>query len=167
MDDVEDILEAFGDIDDIVEEVFEPDDLFEDFHEEPLKIAAAILAAIGAVFTVLMVLVLLVILSFRFGFFLVVASLAVFGVLVTVIAVGVFLSARTDVPHRVQRKINRARASSEDRSSDARTSEEEAIERLRDQYAEGEMTVEEFEVAVEEVIQSEDPATVVREYERE
>ncbi len=166
MDDLEDVFEAFDDIDDIVEEVLDPEDLFEDFREEPLKIAAALAAAIGAAFTALMLVVVLVVLGLRFGLLLVVAGLTVVGVFVTVLALGVFLWARTDVPHRVQRKINRARAVDDERSSEASMTEEEAIERLRDQYADGEMTVAEFEDAVEEVIQREDPRAVVREHER-
>ena len=174
MDDLDDIAEAVVDVEDIAEEVFEPDELLEDFEANPLGILLALIAAGAALFTLLMVAVLAVLFAFRFGLLPIVVALLVFGLLVTLLAVGGFLYVRSGVPHRVERKINRKRAEVDDRGDEqAAMTEEEAIDELRNQYATGELTEEELEEALEDVITSDDPERVVRahdpddEYERE
>lgn len=179
MDDLEDILEAVIDVEDIVEEVLEPEDLVEDFHEEPLKILLAFVAAGAAAFTLLAALALVVLLALRIGLFGFLVGLTLLGLLVTALAVGAFLSVRSDLPHRVQRKLNRARSvarESSDRGAgaprgadgeDPETAEERAIDELRERYAEKEITLEEFEDRLEEILGDEESEEVKYERERE
>lgn len=167
MADLDDILEALVDVEEITEELFEPLELLEDIVEEPLKIVSALLVGAGVLVTLLLLLVtLLVVLFFRTGLVFVLLGLTVLAGLLTALVVAVFLSVRTDVPHRVQRKINRIRSSESPQSPQSGgMTEEEAIDRLRDEYAEQHITIEQFEAGLEEIMAREDPKTVVREYE--
>jgi uncharacterized membrane protein len=168
MDDIEDIVEAIVDVEEITEEIFEPEELLEDFAVSPVSILFALVTAVAALFTLLMVAALVVLFAFQYGVFPIVAVLAVFGFLVTVLALGGFLYVRTGIPHRIQRKINRTRAEADDdEPEDAAMTEEEAIEELRDRYATGEINEAELEKALDAVITSENPGAVLREYEYE
>lgn len=167
MDDIEDVVEAVVDVEEITEEIFEPEELLEDFAANPVSILFALVTAVAALFTLLMVAALVVLFAFQYGLFPIVAVLSVFGLLVTVLALGGFLYVRTGIPHRIQRKIDRTRAEvDDDEAEDAAMTEEEAIEELRDRYATGEINEVELEKALEAVITSEEPEAVLREYEQ-
>lgn len=176
MDDLDDILEAVVDVEDVAEEILDPDELIEDLVADPLEVLVALVAAAAALFTLAVGAVLLLLVAFQFGFVPVVAALTALGLLATVLAVGLFAYVRTDVPRRVERRIERAREqAAESRGEngaasadeDGMTTEEDAIERLRELYAEREISVHELEEGLEDVMRSDDPESVVREYERE
>ena len=162
MVDVEDFVEALVDIEDIVEEIADPEELLEDFVEAPLLIVLALGAAIAAIVTALLVVATLVFLLFAVGPVVVVASLAIVGVFLTTFAVAGFVYFRTDVPSDVQRMIEAARGrSDETRKEGASMSEQEAIDELKARYAEGELTESELELALEDVLTSDDPGRVL------
>ena len=166
MDDVEDIVEAVFDLEDIVEEVGDPEELLDDFDRHPATVAVAFLTVGAALVAALLLLVTLAFLIFEFGFFPVVAALALVALLATVLAFVVFLFVRTDLPHRVERKIDRAHSEADDTpTADARMTEDEAVDELKALYAEGELGERELEQALDETIGSDDPEAVVRTYE--
>lgn len=181
MDDLDDIVEAVIDVEDVAEELLDPDELIEDLVADPLEVLIALFAAAAALFTLMIGAILLILVVFQYGLVPIVAALTVLGLLATTIAIGLFLYVRTDVPRRVERRIERARERAADSrgaeaagdgtgtraDGDAATSEEEAIERLREQYAEREISVRELEAGLEEIMGSDDPGRVVREYEEE
>lgn len=113
---------------------------------------------------------LVALLLFESGLVVLVAVVVAFGFVVTAVAVAAFLFVRTDVPHRVERRVDRARDrvdGSPRTGRDAGMTEEAAIDRLRDLYAEGHLDERELEDGLEAVIAGDDPEAVVREYERE
>jgi len=168
MDDIDDIVEGVFDIEEIAEEVADPEDLIEDFVEDPLTILVALVAAGAALFTLLMVLVTIVFLAFEFGLLLVVVGLAVLGLLATVLAVAAFLYLRRGIPHEVRREISEARRRADDgHPRDGSMTEQEAIDELKEQYAEGELSDRELETALEAAITSDRPEAVVARYERD
>jgi len=162
MVDIEDLVEAVVDIEDVVEEIAEPEELLEDFVDNPLLIAFALVAAAAALVTVLLVTATLLFLLFAVGPVAVVASLAIVGVLLTILAVTGFVYLRTDIPSDVRQKIEAARERSDDtRKRGASMSEQEAIDELKTQYAEGALTESELERALEDVLTSNEPERVV------
>jgi uncharacterized membrane protein len=167
MDDIDDIVEGLFDIEEIAEEVADPEDLIEDFVEDPLTILVALVAAGAALFTLLMVLVTIVFLAFEFGLLLVVVGLTMLGLLATVLAVAAFLSLRRGIPHEVRREISEARRRADDHPSDGSMTEQEAIDELKEQYAEGQLSDRELETALEAAITSDRPEEVVARYERD
>ena len=162
MVDLEDLVDAVVDIVDIVEELADPEELLEDLVENPLLVVLALGAAVAAVLTVLLFLVALLFLVFAIGPVAVVATLAVLGVSLTVLAVAGFVYFRTEIPAGVQRKIEAALAQSDDTRHEGESmSEQEAIEALKGQYAAGDLTELELELALERVLTSDDPGRVV------
>lgn len=162
MADAEDIVEAVLDIEDIVEEVAEPEDLLEDFVENPLLIVFALVAAATALFTLLLLAAAVIFLVFAVGPVAVVVALALVGLVLSGLAVAGFVYFRTDIPSDIQQKIETARQRSADTPEhDATMSEQEAIDELKSQYAQGELTDRELERALEEVMTSDDPERVV------
>lgn len=162
MDDLEDIVEAVVDIEDIVEEIAEPDELIEDFVESPLLIALALAAALGAVLTVLLIAATLLFVLFAVGPVVVVGFLAVVFLFVTLLAVGGFVYFRTDIPSDVQRKLETALEGADDTpQANAKMTEQEAIEALKQQYANGDLDGYELEQALEDVLTSDQPERVV------
>ena len=161
MDDLEDVVEAVVDIEDIVEEIAEPAELIEDFIESPLLIALALGAVLAAVITGLLVVATLVFLLFA-GPVLVVGFLAMVFLFLTLLAVGSFVYFRTDIPSDVQHKIDTALEQSDDTPRDnSELTEQEAIERLKTQYANGDLDEYELERALDDVLTSERPERVV------
>ncbi|WP_267639578.1 hypothetical protein [Haloarchaeobius amylolyticus] len=162
MVDLEDLVDAVDDIEDIVEELTDPAEFLEDLVENPLLVVLALGAAAAAVVTVLLVLATLLFLVFAVGPVAVLVTLAVLGLFVTMLAVSGFVYLRTDIPARVQRKIDAAKERSDtSRKEGAAMSEEEAIEELKTQYAEGRLTDAELEDALEAVFTSDTPERVV------
>mgnify|MGYP006280286799 FL=1 len=161
MDDLEDIVEAVVDIEDIVEEVAEPAELIEDFVESPLLIALALGAVLAAAVTVLLVLATILFVLFA-GPVLVVGFLAMVFLFFTLLAVGGFIYFRTDIPSDVQRKIDSALERSDNTPREnSEMTEQEAIERLKTQYANDELDDYELERALEDVLTSDRPERVV------
>jgi predicted membrane protein len=164
--DLDDVVEAAVDIEDIAEEVAEPEDLIEDFVESPAVVLVGLFAAGAAVFTLLM-LVLAIVAAFAFGFLWVLVIFALLGLFATIGAIAVFLYVRTDIQSDVRRRIEDAREQADDSpKADARMTEEEAIEELRELYATGEIDDHELDEALEAALTSDDPERVVRKYER-
>jgi hypothetical protein len=162
MVDLEDFVEAVVDIEDIVEELADPEEFLEDFVESPLLVVFALGAAAAALITVLLVIATLLFLLFAVGPVAVLASLAIVGILLTILAVSGFVYFQTDIPSHVQRKIDTARERSDStRKQGGSMSEQEAIDELKAQYAQGELTESELERALEEVLTSETPERVV------
>jgi uncharacterized protein (DUF58 family) len=162
MVDLEDLVEAVVDIEDIAEEVLEPAELLEDFIETPLLVAFALGAVVAAILTVLLLLLTLLLLLFAIGPVAVAASLVIIGGLVTMLAVAGFVYLRPNIPSSVRRKIEAARARSDDTCRDgASMSEQEAIDELKAQYVEGKLTEPELERALDDVLSSNDPGRVV------
>jgi membrane protein implicated in regulation of membrane protease activity len=161
MDDLEDIVEAVVDIEDIVEEVTDPEELFEDFIESPLLILLALGAVAAAVVTALLVVATLLFVVFA-GPVLLVGLLALAGFGATALAVGAFVYLRTDIPSDVQRKIETALEQSDDtRRPDAEMTETEAISAIKNEYADGNLDDYELEQALDDVLTSDRPETVV------
>ena len=147
MDDLDDIVEAVVDIEDIVEEVAEP---------------AELIAVLAAAVTVLLILATILFLLFA-GPVLVVGFLAMVFLFLTLLAVGGFIYFRTDIPSDIQRKIDSALEQSDDtpRNNNSEMTEQEAIERLKTQYANDELDDYELERALEDVLTSDRPERVV------
>lgn len=168
MDDIDDIVEGVFDIEEIVEEVADPEELLEDFAEEPLTILVGLVAAGAALFTLLMLLVTVVFFAFEFGLFFLVVGLTVMGLLATVLAIAAFLSVRRGIPRAARREIAEARKAADDNhSEDGSMTEQEAIDELKEQYAEGELSDRELEAALEAAITSDRPEEVVARYEHD
>ena len=162
MDDLEDVIEAVVDIEDIVEEIADPEELLEDFIESPLLILFALGAALAAVVTVLLIAATLLFLLFAVGPVLVVGVLAIISLFVTALAVGGFVYFRTDIPSDVQRKIDTALDRSDDTPRENGTmTETEAIERIKTEYANGNIDDYELDRALEDVLTSDRPERVV------
>ena len=161
MDDLEDIVEAVVDIEEIVEEVAEPAELIEDFVESPLLIALALGAVLAAIVTFLLVLATILFLLFA-GPVLIVGFLAMVFLFLTLLAVGGFVYFRTDIPSDVQRKIDSALERSDDTPrNDSEMTEQEAIERIKTEYANGNLDDYELERALDDVLTSDRPERVV------
>jgi len=162
MDDIDDIVEAVVDIEGIAEEIGDPEDLLEDFAVDPLTVAVALVAALTGLFTLLMLLLAAVLFVFRYGLLPVVVVLAVFGLLLTVAAVVAFLYVRPDMPFEVHREVESARERADDtRPADGSMTEQEAVDALKRQYAEGEINERELEQGLDDAITSDRPETVV------
>lgn len=162
MVDLEDFVDAVVDIEDVVAELAEPADLLEDLLENPLVVVFALGAAVAAVLTVLTVLATLLLLLFAVGPVAVVASFVLVGALLTTLAVAGVVYFRTDIPASVRRTIDAARDRSDATPPEgASMSEQDAIDELKAQYAEGALTEAELERALEDVLTSNDPELVV------
>ena len=167
MDDLEDVLEAVVEIEEIAEEVTDPDDLFEDFVVNPLAVVVGLAAAFVGLVTILLFLLTVVLVALAFEYVVVVAALAVLCLFLTVVTVGVFLAVRSTIPADVRHEIGEALRQADDTPSrDAGMSEQEAITRLKDLYAEGEIGERELERGLDDVLTSDDPGKVVEQYER-
>lgn len=163
MDDLDDVLEAVDELEDLVEEVADPEDLVEDALAEPLTVIAALAAAAMAAFGVLALLLTAVLLVFALGLVRAVAAIAVLSIALSLVSFGAFLYLRTDVPDHVQAKIDEALARADQTThEDASMTDEEAIDVVREQYAEGELDDRELERRLEAIMESEDPGAVVR-----
>jgi hypothetical protein len=115
-----------------------------------------------------LIVVTIVFLAFEFELLLVVVGLTVLGLLATVLAVAAFLSLRRGIPHEVRREISEARRRADDgHPRDGSMTEQEAIDELKQQYAEGELSDRELEAAPEAAITSDRPEEVVARYERD
>jgi len=153
MDDFEDLLEAFDDIEDIGEEIFEPEELVEDLIEDPAEILLAIAVLITGTVAVIVLLILLLFLILTTGPIAILATFAGITFFITFLSVGLFIYFRTNIPRHVEKKVNKAleEAENEKRKGESMT-EEEAINRIKKEYSEGDMTEEELENALDEVV---------------
>lgn len=167
MDDLDDVFEAFDEIEEIAEELAEPDELLEDFAVNPLAIVAGLVAAFVGLVTLLLLLLTLVLFAFAFGFVWVVAVLTFLGFLATILAVGAFLSVRSDIPSDVRHQIGEALRQADDTpAEDAGMTEQEAITELKDMYADGEINEHELERGLDDIFTSDQPETVIERYEQ-
>lgn len=166
MDDFEDILEAFDDIEDIGEEIFEPEELIEDLIEDPAEILLAVAGLITGIVAIVVILILLLFLILSTGPVAILATFAGIALLITFLSVGLFVYFRTNIPRHVEKKVNKAleEAENEKRKGESIT-EEEAINRIKQEYSEGDMTEEELENALDEVVKHDQkPKQVVKQY---
>lgn len=164
--DIDDVVEAAFDIEDIAEEIADPEDLIEDFVESPAMVVAALVAVAAAVFTLLMF-VLAVIAALVFGFVWVLVIFALLGLFATVGAIAAFLYVRTDIPSDVRRRIEQAEKQADDTPHGrSHMTQEDAVEEIRDLYAEGKIDDHELDEALDDALTSDDPEAVVRRYER-
>jgi hypothetical protein len=168
MDDLDDIAEGLFEIEDIVEEVFEPEELIEDLASNTMAVVFALVAGLAALLTLLLVAVAVVLLALSLGpvaALVAIGVLAVFGLLVTVLAVGGFLYVRTSLPSDVQQTVDDALARADDEpQQDGPMTEQEAIDELTEEYAEGNLDDRELEQALDEALTSENPERVVEKY---
>lgn len=165
MDDIEDVVEAFDDIEEIAEEVFEPDDLIEDLIDEPATVLVALLAGVAALFALFLFLITVILAFLAFGPVTLLAFLTLLNVLVVGLAVGAFLYVRTSLPSDVRKKFRSARQQADDSPQrDNSMSQEEAVEELKDQYAEGEIEDHELDGALDDALTSDEPEKVVERY---
>lgn len=165
MDDLEDVFEAIVDVEEIAEEIADPEDLLEDFAVDPRTVAAGLAVAVAGLFTLLMLVLSVVLFAFRFGLLPIVVALTVFGFLVTITAVAVFLYVRPNMSIEVQREVAEARERVDDRQSqDSSMTETEAIDALKDKYAEGQISEWQLEEGLEAIITGENPEEVVERY---
>lgn len=165
MTDAEDLVEAVFDIEDIIEEVADPEDLIEDFITNPLMVLFAFIAALAGIFLLVLFVVTLVLLVLAFGPVKVLALLMVVSFVVCVGSVMAFLYVRTDIPSDVYQKINNALEQADDSpEKEGPMSEKEAIEKLKEQYAAGDLDDYELEQALDDALTSESPERVVERY---
>jgi len=160
-------VEAIVDIEDIAEEVFEPDELVEDLLENTVVIAVALLATFAAVLTFVLFALTILLYFVAPALALFVAIFAIFGLVVTMLAVVGFLYIRTDIPDHVRRKIESAEEqASDDPRTGASMTEEDAVEELKSKYANGEITDRELEEGLDEILTSDQPEKVLERYEQ-
>lgn len=166
MTDVEDIVEAVVDIEELLEELAEPEELVEDFVAEPLMIAVGLVAGVSGVLGLLLFMLTLTLLLLAIGPIRILAVLTLLSLLTMALAIGAFLYVRTDIPRDVQRKLNNALAQADDTSTatDGMT-EQEAINAIKTQYANGELDDHELDAALEAVLSSDNPERVVENHE--
>jgi len=165
MDDLDDVAEAVFDIEEFVEEIADPEDLVEDFEVDPTTVLVGLIAGLAGLFTLLMLLLSVVLFAFRFGLLPLVVGLAVFGFLVTLGAIVAFLYVRPDMPFEVQREVEAARERADNTPpEEGSMTEQEAIDALKDKYAEGEIRDHELEEALDDALTSERPEEVVARY---
>ncbi len=159
MDDLDDVLEVADEL----EEFVELDDVVEDVFDNALAGAAAVAAVIAGLLTLLLVVATVALLVLSVGVFRAVAVLAIVTSLITLAAVGAFLYFRTTIPDHVQSRIDEALARADDTPpGDGTMSEQEAIEAVKEQYADGDLTNRELERRLEAIMESDDPGAVVR-----
>jgi membrane protein implicated in regulation of membrane protease activity len=168
MDDLEDIAEGLFEIEDIFEEILEPDELLEDLVSNTIAVAFALLAGFAALLTLLVLAVTVALLVVSSGSAALVAALvtiAVLSLFLTVLAVVGFLYFRPSIPSEVRDKIDSALARADDEpEGDGSMTEEEAIEELKQEYANGNIEDHELDQALDDALTSDNPETVVERY---
>jgi hypothetical protein len=165
MDDIEEIVEAIDDIEDVVEEVFEPEDLLGDLIENTAMVVIALIAGFAAVLTFLLFFLTVVLALLSVGPVTILAALTFLNFFVVGLAVGAFLYIRTDIPADVRKKLRSAREQADDTPhDDGSMTQQEAVDELKEQYAEGEIEDHELDDALDEALTSEEPEKVVEKY---
>lgn len=167
MADIDDLVEAIVDIEDVVEEIADPEELVEDLIENPFVILFGLVAGFAGLLTLLLVAVTITAVLLSIGPVAILVGLTVVMTLVLLVAVGAFLYVRTDIPSNVQQKIDSALARADDTPHEGEeTTEQEAIDELKELYAAGELRDHELDQALDDVLTSEDPEHVVERYQR-
>jgi hypothetical protein len=168
MDDLDDIAEGLTEIEDIFEGVLEPGELLEDLASNTIAVVFALVAGFAVLLTLLLLAVAVVLFALSVGPVAAVVALAVlamFGLFVTVLAVGGFLYFRTSLRSDIQRKIDDALARADDEpQTDGSMTEQEAVEELKTEYAEGNIEDHELDQALDDALTSENPETVVEQH---
>jgi hypothetical protein len=168
MDDLDDIVEGLFEIEDIFEEVLEPGELLEDLASNTIAVVFALVAGFAALLTLLLLAVAVVLFALSVGPVAAVVALAVlamFGLLLTVLAVGGFLYFRTSLRSDIQQKIDDALARADDEpQKEGSMTEEQAIAELKREYAEGNIEDHELDQALDDALTSENPERVVEQY---
>lgn len=165
MDDLDDIFE---DIEDIGEEILEPDELLEDLIEEPTEVITSLIAVIFGGITILLILLTLILLLITTGPLAILATFAGLTLFITVISIGAFIYLRTNIPNQVETKINNAleQADTQKRENENLT-EQEAIEQVKQQYTNGEITEQELDQAIDDILKHQDkPEHIVKDREQ-
>lgn len=156
MDDLEDAFEAIIDIEDIAEEIFEPDELLEDLIEDPLEIIASLAVVLFGGLTILLILLVLLLLLIASGPLAILATFAGLTMFVTIISIGAFIYLRTNIPNHVETKINNALEQADTQQHEKENlTEKEAIEKVREQYISGEITEQELEESIDQILEHE------------
>jgi low affinity Fe/Cu permease len=165
MTDLEDIAEAVFDIEDLLEEIAEPEELIEDFVADPLVILVGLVAGIAGVIALFLFLLTALLLVLTIGPIRLLAVLTVVSFLTMLLGIGAFLYMRTDIPANVQEKIDAAlQQADETPNNEGGMTEQEAINEIKTQYANGDIDDYELDAALERVLTSERPERVVEEY---
>lgn len=165
MTDLDDVVEAVVDIEDLLEEVADPEELIEDLVADPVVILVGLLAGIAGVIALFLFVVTVLLLVLAIGPVRILALLTAVSFLTMLLAVGAFLYLRTDIPADVQQKIETALQQADDTpTDDSGLSEQEAINEIKTKYANGELDDHELDAALEDVLTSDQPEQVVREY---
>lgn len=160
LDDLEDIVD---DPEDIVEDFIEFDDILETALSSPGTIIAAIIGVVS--FGILLLGLLLTFLGLIVGLEIATVIIGIITALSFVAMLGAFgllLHIHTSIPNDVQSMVQdaRQRADSEPHGTES-MSEEQAIEELKTQYAEGDLTQRELEQRIDDVFETDDPERVV------
>lgn len=163
MDDLEDVFEVFDDVEDVVEDFADPEDLVEDLVENTLLVVGVVVAVVAAGVFLLGLLFIAAAFLLAGGIVPVLVVLVVLALVAGVAGLGAVVYAHTSVSKDARRKIDDAleRADDGDHEDDGGLTEQEAIERLREQYASDDITHEELERRIEAVFEADDPERVV------
>jgi len=165
MTDLEDIIEAVFEIEDLLVEIAEPDELIDDLVVDPLVILVGLVAGVAGIIAFGLFILTTFLLLLAIGPVRVLAVLTVVSFLTTLLAIGAFLYIRTDIPTSTQEKIDDALQQADDPpGDDSGMTEQEAINEIKTQYANGKLDDHELDAALEQVLTSEQPETIVKEY---
>lgn len=166
MDEIGDLFEKLEEIEDIGEEILDPEDLVEDLIEDPVEVLLAVAAIVAGIVTIIVLIILALFLVLTTGPLAILAVFAGMTFFITILAVGLFLYFRTDIPRHMEKKIDRALEEADDnKRKDESMTEEEAINEIKQKYSAGELTENELEEALDEVVKHDQkPKQVTKEY---